>query len=91
LNLDFQFSARYDERILEHQVFLKEDTLSEIQECEFLEKCPMFALFEIESMGSAFISLYCKGPLMDSCERGTIRRSGKTPPDDLLPDGNSLK
>jgi len=61
-----------------------------MMECEFLAKCPMFKLFEIESMGSAFISLYCKGPMMGNCERGIIRRTGTVPPDDLLPDGGTL-
>ena len=64
--------------------------MQEVADCEFLEKCPMFARFEIESMGSAFITLYCKGPMMDNCARGIIRRSGEIPPDTLLPNGLEL-
>lgn len=62
----------------------------EMLECEFLEKCPMFVRFEIEAMGSAYIRLYCKGPMMGDCARAKIMRTGEKPPDPLLPNGKFL-
>ena len=58
--------------------------------CEFLGGCAFFNKFK-ESLGAAydgFVTMYCKGPRLESCHRRVYRlQNGKPPADDMLPNG----
>lgn len=59
-------------------------------DCEFLEKCPIFAKFCSEGLKNVWIGGYCKkNP--DKCERKKLRLSGQEVPKSMLPSGTLLK
>jgi hypothetical protein len=58
--------------------------------CELLDKCGFFQKYasskELACRG--FIAKYCKGPSMSDCKRKKYRlEHGKSPSDDMLPNG----
>lgn len=59
-------------------------------ECEFLEKCPIFAKFELEGLKNFWIAFYCKGDKQVECERKRLRKANKEVPITLLPNGTHL-
>jgi hypothetical protein len=62
-----------------------------IQECEFLEKCPIFNRFRTEGAKNVWIGFYCKGVQQSSCVRRLLKKAGKEVPITLLPNGSHLK
>ena len=62
-----------------------------MQDCEFLEKCPIFAKFKIEDLKNYWIHMYCKGTKQDDCSRKILRKQGKEVPKTLLPNGQHLE
>jgi len=61
-----------------------------MSDCEFLEKCPIFAKFCSEGLKNVWIRGYCKKD-PEKCERKKIRLSGQMPPPAMLPNGSLLK
>lgn len=58
--------------------------------CEFYEKCPIYNRFKTEMLKNIYIRQYCSGDFT-KCQRYQIRqKTGKTAPEDLLPDGKTL-
>jgi len=60
-------------------------------DCEFLDKCPIFAKFKIEGLKNYWIGLYCKGVKQDKCARKILRNQGQEVPKTLLPNGHHLE
>lgn len=62
-------------------------------ECELLDKCGFFRKYQ-DSLNLAcrgFIRTYCKGELMNSCERKKYRQQhGVAPEDDMMPSGQTM-
>lgn len=57
--------------------------------CTYLEGCPMFKLFSMESSKAYYIAMYCKNRF-EKCQRKQIRDKNEDVPDNLLPDGAHL-
>lgn len=55
--------------------------------CEFFQQCPIFEKCKMGALSGAFIFLYCEGTKMDECERRILKRTGKSVPLNLLPNG----
>ena len=58
------------------------------QQCQFLEKCPMFEYF-CRAAKEIYRYAYCEGNY-DNCERRKRRLSGETVPQSMLPQGSYL-
>jgi hypothetical protein len=62
-------------------------------ECELLDQCGFFKKHSSskELVCKGFINKYCKGDMMDQCERKKYRsQKGTAPPDDMMPNGRML-
>ena len=62
-------------------------------ECDLLSKCGFFKKYmdSREAACRGFISLYCRGSKMAECKRKEFRKAhGTPPPDNMLPNGQSL-
>ena len=57
--------------------------------CEYMDKCPMFQKFEAESILRFWIQNFCKGE-HEKCQRKVLRKAGKEVPLNLLPNGTFL-
>lgn len=62
-----------------------------MQDCEYLDKCPIFAKFKIEDLKNYWIFMYCKGAKQDECSRKVLRKQGKEVPQTMLPNGQLLE
>lgn len=62
-----------------------------MQDCEYLDKCPIFAKFKIEDLKNYWVSMYCKGKKQDECARKVLRKQDKEVPKTLLPNGQILE
>lgn len=63
------------------------------EECEMLNRCGFFKKYQpIKELACwGFISLYCRGPMQEACERKKYRREhGAAPSEDMLPSGNMI-
>ncbi|MBN2406315.1 MAG: hypothetical protein JXJ19_01350 [Elusimicrobia bacterium] len=62
-------------------------------ECELLNVCGFFIKY-MDSNNLAcrsFINKYCRGDMMDRCERKKYRKEhGEAPPDNMMPSGKML-
>ncbi len=61
-----------------------------MSDCEFLEKCPIFARFSSEGTANYWINMFCKGK-NEKCERKKLRLAGQEVPQTMLPNGTHLK
>ena len=59
-------------------------------DCEYLEKCPIFARFKVEGAKNVWIEFYCKGSRQEECARKKLKKEGKEVPQSLLPNGTHL-
>lgn len=60
-----------------------------MSDCEYLDKCPVWARFNSD-VKYIWINNYCKGTKQDRCVRKTMTAEGKMIPDSLLPNNTSL-
>jgi hypothetical protein len=58
------------------------------QNCEFIEKCPMFRYFRSVAK-MIYQDMYCQGKFVD-CERRKLRLAEQPVPANLLPNGCKL-
>ena len=58
-----------------------------MQECEFIEKCPVFQKCRTGALEKVFSVRYCKGSQLENCERRKLKKTGQEVPPDLLPNG----
>jgi len=61
-----------------------------MNDCEYLDKCPIFALFKSEGAKNVWISFYCQGSRQEECARKLLKKDGKEVPRTLLPNGSYL-
>jgi hypothetical protein len=54
--------------------------------CRFIERCPMFPLFQSRSALRVYQEVYCRGRF-ETCERYQLASKGEMPAPSLLPDG----
>lgn len=62
-------------------------------ECELLNRCGFFLKYQasLDLACRGFIKSYCKGPLMNDCQRKAFRdKHGVPPDDDMLPTGQMM-
>lgn len=59
-------------------------------DCKYLEACPIFTRFRIEGLRNLWIGSYCKGWLVETCERKKLKDAGDDVPELLLPNGRHL-
>ena len=60
-----------------------------MSECKYLRECPVFNNFKNEGIKNIWIKTYCRGSMYEECVRIKMTEEGKTPPDNLLPNGNT--
>src|SRR4030042_3331794 len=61
-----------------------------MESCEFVEKCPIFALFKHEGAKNIWLHYYCLNRHGDACRRKKLRKEGRSPleiPRAMLPNG----
>lgn len=64
-----------------------------IEECERLNECGFFKKYKdtVQMACRGFISLYCKGPKMDECQRKAyFQKHGRPPVDEMMPSGGMI-
>jgi hypothetical protein len=59
-------------------------------DCEYLDKCPVFARFKVEGAKNIWIEFFCRGSRQSECERRKLQKLGKEVPPTLLPNGTHL-
>ena len=62
-----------------------------MEDCDFLDTCPIFAKFKIEDLKNYWISMYCKGNKQEECARKILRKQGEEVPKSMLPNGQHLQ
>jgi hypothetical protein len=62
-----------------------------MEDCEYLEGCPVFARFRVEGAKNFWIRLYCQGLKQEECERRKLANVGELVPETLLPNGKHLE
>ena len=60
------------------------------KKCVWIETCPMFQYFRLESSKKVFVINYCEGNF-EKCERKKLKDAGQTVPEKLLPNGRYLQ
>ena len=61
-----------------------------MENCEFVEKCPIFGRFKHEGAKNIWLQYYCLNKHGDTCQRKKLRKAGKSPleiPSSMLPNG----
>lgn len=61
-----------------------------IDQCEFLDECPIFLRFHSKKSVSLWIKMYCQGPRINQCQRRRMKIEGFEVPITLLPNGKEL-
>jgi hypothetical protein len=59
-------------------------------DCEYLDKCPIFARFKVEGAKNIWIEFYCRGSRQNECARKKLKKQGQEVPPTLLPNGTRL-
>ena len=59
-------------------------------DCEYSDRCPIFAKSALEGTQSFWIRLYCEGPRQGECARKSLEQAGEEVPETLLPNGTHL-
>ena len=65
-----------------------------MENCEFVEKCPIFARFKHEGAKNIWLQHYCLNRHGVACPRKKLREAGKSPveiPSTMLPNGLVLE
>jgi len=62
-----------------------------MNECQFLSGCPVFKKCQTGLIKDIFTRKYCKGSLLEECERRKLKLSGSNVPETLLPNGEHLQ
>jgi hypothetical protein len=65
-----------------------------MENCEFVEKCPIFARFKHEGAKNIWLQHYCLNRHGVACQRKKLRQAGKSPleiPSTMLPNGLVLE
>jgi hypothetical protein len=60
-----------------------------MSDCPYLATCPIFARFKNEGAAGVWVEVYCRGNRQTECARLAFRQRGETPPESLLPSGES--
>jgi|WetSurMetagenome_2_1015567.scaffolds.fasta_scaffold514122_1 hypothetical protein len=61
-----------------------------VADCEYLEKCPIFARFKVEGAKNIWIEFFCRGSRQEECARKVMKKQGQEPGPTLLPNGTHL-
>ena len=60
-----------------------------MNDCPFIERCPMFPLFQLDGVRRIYQSKYCQADFQ-ACQRYQKASKGNMPDPRLLPDGRML-
>jgi hypothetical protein len=64
-----------------------------MKDCESIDRCGFFKKYQSSKVLACkgFTSLFCKGPKMNDCKRKEFRQThGTPPPDDMMPNGQTV-